>query len=266
MSDRSAQLIDRLGLQTPIFQAPMAGVSTPQMAAAVTNAGGLGAIGIGAANVEVAQAMIAKIRAATDGPFNVNVFCHRPAVPSPEREAEWLARMAPLFARFGAEPPRDLREIYTSFAADGAMQDMLCAQRPDVVSFHFGLPDQGVIERMKSLGIVLLATATSLPEAQRIAERGIDGIVAQGWQAGGHRGVFDPDAQDERLATLDLVRQSVDGCAGDRRRWHHDRRRYCRGIERGRCCSPAWHGIHRLFGKQCRRWLSRGSAQRWRRN
>lgn len=210
MSDRSAQLIDRLGLQTPILQAPMAGVSTPQMAAAVTNTGGLGAIGIGAANVEVAQAMIAKTRAATDGPFNVNVFCHRPAVPSPEREAEWLARMAPLFDRFGAEPPRDLREIYTSFAADGAMQEMLCAQPPDVVSFHFGLPDQGVIERMKSLGIVLLATATSLPEARRIAESGIDGIVAQGWQAGGHRGVFDPDAQDERLATLDLVRQSVD--------------------------------------------------------
>ena len=133
-------LLRTLGVGLPIIQAPMAGVSTPAMAAAVSNAGGLGSIGVGPVGAEAARGMIAAVRAATDRPFNVNVFCHRPAVADEAREAAWLARLAPIFQRFGAEPPGGLTEIYRSFVEDDAMLAMLLEERPRVVSFHFGLP------------------------------------------------------------------------------------------------------------------------------
>jgi nitronate monooxygenase len=199
-------LLRTLGIDVPIIQAPMAGVSTPAMAAAVSDAGGLGSIGVGPAGAEVARGMIAAIRAATDRPFNVNVFCNRPAVADRPREAAWIARLAPIFAQFGAEPPPALREIYPSFVADDAMLDMLLAERPKVVSVHFGLPPAGRITALKEAGIVLLATATNLDEARAVAAAGIDAVVAQGYEAGGHRGVFDPGATDERLGTVALTR------------------------------------------------------------
>jgi nitronate monooxygenase len=187
----------------------MAGVSTPEMAAAVSNAGGLGSIGIGAADPEAARGMIRAVRAGTDRPFNVNVFCHAPAVPDPGREAAWVARLAPEFARYGAAPPARLREIYASFVADAAAQAVLLAVRPPVVSFHFGLPAGDVIAALRDAGVVLLATATNLAEAKAAAAAGIDAVVAQGYEAGGHRGVFDPDAPDDRLGTVALTRLLV---------------------------------------------------------
>lgn len=199
----------RLGIELPIIQAPMAGVSTPQMAAAVSNAGGLGSIGIGASDPDAARAMIRAIRAGTGRPFNVNVFCHAPASPDPERESAWLARLAPEFARYGAAPPAHLREVYTSFVADAAMQAVLLEERPPVVSFHFGLPAKGVIDTLRQAGVVLLATATSLAEAKAVTAAGVDAVVAQGYEAGGHRGVFDPLAPDDRLGTVALTRLLV---------------------------------------------------------
>ena len=202
-------LLRTLGIELPILQAPMAGVSTPAMAAAVSDAGGLGAIGVGAAGAEGARRMIAAVRAATDRPFHVNVFCHRPAVVDEAREAAWIARLAPAFRRYGAESPRALREIYRSFVEDDAMLAMLLEERPPVVSFHFGLPPADRIAALCDAGIVLLATATNLSEARAIADAGIDAVVAQGYEAGGHRGVFDPEAPDERLGTLALTRLLV---------------------------------------------------------
>src|SRR4051812_49247910 len=159
----------RLGISLPIIQAPMAGVSPPAMAAAVSNAGALGSIGVGAVDAEAARDMISAVRAATERPFNVNVFCHRPAVADPVREAAWLVRLAPEFVRYGAEPPRELKEIYTSFVENDAMLAMLLEQRPKVVSFHFGLPAAERIAALHDAGIVLLATATNLQEARMIA-------------------------------------------------------------------------------------------------
>src|SRR5215218_9277387 len=150
----------------------MAGVSTPAMAAAVSNAGGLGSIAVGAVDAGTARGMIAAVRAATDRPFNVNVFCHRPAVADRARESAWLARLAPVFARFGAEPPGELTEIYASFARDDAMFAMLLEERPRVVSFHFGLPPSGRIAALREAGIVLLATATNPAEARSVAAAG----------------------------------------------------------------------------------------------
>ena len=133
-------LLRKLGIRVPIIQAPMAGVSTPAMAAAVSNAGGLGSIGVGNVDAEAAREMIAAVRRATDQPLNVNVFCHQPAVADAALEAAWIERLTPFFARFGAKPPSALREIYKSFVEDDAMLAMLLEERPAVVSFHFGLP------------------------------------------------------------------------------------------------------------------------------
>jgi nitronate monooxygenase len=117
--------------------------------------------------------------------------------------------MGELFTRFGAEPPKQLREIYTSFAADEAMQAALVRLRPEVVSFHFGLPPAHVALELKNAGAVLVATATNLREARMALEAGMDAVVAQGYEAGGHRGVFDPTAPDDRLGTLALTRLLV---------------------------------------------------------
>ncbi len=123
----------------------MAGVSTPDMAAAVSNAGALGSIALGAVDAEAAREMIAAVRRRTERPFNVNLFVHRPARHRAEVEAQWRAAMMPLFARFGAAPPATLREIYRSFAEDEAMLSLLAEMRPAVVSFHFGLPSKGAL-------------------------------------------------------------------------------------------------------------------------
>jgi len=199
----------RIGVELPIIQAPMAGTSTPALAAAVTNAGGLGSIAVGAIDATAARTMIAAVRDATASPFNVNVFCHRPAIADPAREAGWLQALAPEFARYDAQPPARLGEIYTSFAADPDMLDLLVETRPAVVSFHFGLPPQAAIDRLKAAGIVLFSTATSLAEAEQAVAAGVDAIVAQGWEAGGHRGIFDPTAPDARLGVAALTRLLV---------------------------------------------------------
>jgi nitronate monooxygenase len=204
-------ILKKLGITVPIVQAPMAGVSTPALAAAVSNAGGLGSIGVGAATADEAREMIRAVRAATAAPFNVNVFCHRPAVASASREADWIGRLAPIFARYGAGPPRQLCEIYRSFLEDDAMLAVLLEERPKVVSFHFGLPSQERIDALRNAGIVLLATATNIQEGLAIAAAGIDAVVAQGYEAGGHRGVFDLDEADDRLGTLALTRLLATG-------------------------------------------------------
>lgn len=210
MSNTSANaLLDRLGLQVPVIQAPMAGVSTPAMAAAVSNSGGLGSLGVGAMQAEQARAAIRQFRAAGGGALNVNVFVHRPAHSDAQKESAWIERLRSEFDRCGGNPPQRLREIYTSFLDDDAMLDVLVEERAAVVSFHFGLPRKSQIDALRAAGIVLIATATNLDEAKSIEAAGLDAIVAQGYEAGGHRGVFDPDADDSKLGTLALTRLLV---------------------------------------------------------
>jgi nitronate monooxygenase len=202
-------LLRKLGIELPMIQAPMAGVSTPEMAAAVSSAGGLGSLGVGSVDADITCQMIAAVRARTERPFQVNVFCHRPAVANAVREAAWLARLGPDFARYGAKPPVRLTEVYQSFLTDDTKLAVLLAERPPIVSFHFGLPARERIEALRAAGIVLLATATNLDEGKALAAAGIDAVVAQGYEAGGHRGVFDPDAVDEQLGTVALTRLLV---------------------------------------------------------
>jgi len=202
-------LLETLGIDLPIIQAPMAGVSSPAMAAAVSNAGALGSIGVGASDADAARRMIASVRERSRGPLNVNVFCHQPARADVRLEAAWLEYLRPHFARFGANPPRALKEIYRSFVEDDAMLAALLAAKPRVVSFHFGLPSAERIRALREAGIVLLATATNAAEGRAAAQAGVHAVVAQGYAAGGHRGVFDPDAEDDCLGTLVLTRVLV---------------------------------------------------------
>lgn len=204
------QLLSLLGIRVPLVQAPMAGVSSPEMAAAVCEEGALGSIALGASPVGTARTMIRTVRTRTARPFNVNLFCHAPAIPDQAREAAWIHRLTPLFRAYGAEPPAHLHEIYRSFLVDEEMMRMLLEERPAVVSFHFGLPATATIAALRDVGIVLLATATSVAEARAVAAAGINAIVAQGWEAGGHRGMFDPTVNDDMIGTMALVRQIAD--------------------------------------------------------
>lgn len=187
----------------------MAGVSTPAMATAVNAGGGLGAIALGAGAADAAARMIAETRERTERPFNVNLFVHAPPEPDPARETAWCEALRPAFAAFDTQPPAALRAIYSSFAQDDAMLALLVAAKPAAVSFHFGLPDGPRIAALKQAGCLLLASVTSLAEAQAAESAGIDMLVAQGYEAGGHRGIFDPDAPDDRLSTLALTRLLV---------------------------------------------------------
>ncbi len=204
--DHRRSLLQMLGISTPIVLAPMAVVGTPALAAAVSEAGGLGSIAVGHMDAEAARKTIRETRALTNKPFNVNVFCHVPARADARREQAWLDYLAPHFAEHGATPPAGLREIYSTFMTDDAMFRMFLEEKPPVVSLHFGLPAQEKIDALRAAGIKLLASATSLQEARAIEAAGIDAIVAQGIEAGGHRGCFDPDGDDEGLGTLALVR------------------------------------------------------------
>lgn len=204
-----AGFLEALGVRLPIIQAPMAGTSTPAMAAAVNRAGGLGSIALGASSAAQAAETLSNLKALTSQPFNVNLFCHAPARRDEAREAAWLAALAATFASFGAEPPEALSEIYTSFVTDEAMLRVILEARPAVVSFHFGLPSPDRIAALREAGIRLMATATCPAEAEMICGAGLDAIIAQGIEAGGHRGIFDPAGADLKLSTHDLVRDLV---------------------------------------------------------
>jgi nitronate monooxygenase len=199
-----------LGIEHSLIQAPMVGVSTPRLAAEVSNAGALGSIGLGASTPEQGRELIRQTQALTRRPFNVNLFCHRPATFDRARNDAWLQHVTALFAELGATPPATLREIYKSFIDDRAMLDMLLEERPPVVSFHFGVPAPEWVRELQAAGIYTLGCATTLEEARQLQQAGIEAIVAQGYEAGGHRGVFDDTpGRDHQLGLFALLRTLV---------------------------------------------------------
>jgi nitronate monooxygenase len=239
---RMTRLLQALRIDLPIIQAPMAGVSTPAMAAAVSNAGALGSIGVGATDAQGARGMMAAVRERSRRPFNVNVFCHRPPAADRAVEQSWIEYLRPHFERFGAAPPPALREIYRSFVEDDAMLAALLGDKPHVVSFHFGLPSAERIRALRDAGIVLLASATHLAEARAAANAGVHAVVAQGYEAGGHRGIFDAAAADDPHAAPGARPR----CAGHRGRRDHGWRRHRRGTALGRERRATRHRVHRL--------------------
>ncbi|MCP1200431.1 nitronate monooxygenase family protein [Notoacmeibacter sp. MSK16QG-6] len=189
----------------PIIQAPMAGISTPELAGAVCNAGAVGSLGLGAMNAEAAEETIGNLRSRTEQPFILNVFCHSNEPSDLEVEREWLAKLDAEFVRFGAAAPESLTTPYTPYQDDLDMQALMLREKPAALTFHFGLPDRNHIAALRKAEISLGATATNVTEAQIIEKAGLDFIVAQGWEAGGHRGMFNPAAKDEQLPANRLL-------------------------------------------------------------
>ena len=164
-------------------------------------------MGLGASTPQAAELAMAEFRALCDGPLHVNLFCHAEPQRDEATEAAWIARLTPRFEDFGAQPPEALNSIYPSFIGHEAMKQVLVEAALEVVSFHFGLPDEDQIEALKTAGSVVMTTATCVEEARAIEATGLDAIIVQGWEAGGHRGLFDPDQADAQLATLDFLAQ-----------------------------------------------------------
>jgi nitronate monooxygenase len=198
-----------LALEVPVIQAPMAGVSTPELAAAVGAAGGLGSLGLGASTVEDARAALRAAAALTTRPLNANLFLHAEPDPNPTLDSAWIARLAPLFAQWDLPAPKALSRPYRGLGAHPELFETILREGPRVVSVHFGLPGEEQVRALKATGRVLLATATNEAEALQAQHAGMDAVIAQGWEAGGHRGVLDPTASDERLPCLILTRRLV---------------------------------------------------------
>jgi nitronate monooxygenase len=197
-----------LGIELPIIQAPMAGVQGSALAVAVSNAGGLGSLPCAMLSLDAIRSELATIKAHTSRPFNVNFFCHTTPTPSAEREAAWRAALAPYYKEYGVDvdriPAGPGRAAFSSEAAD-VLNDV----KPAVVSFHFGLPSADLLARVRAWGSKIFSSATTVDEARWLEARGVDAIIAQGLEAGGHRGIFLSEDLSTQVGTFALLPQIV---------------------------------------------------------
>lgn len=207
------RILDLFGIALPILQAPMAGASTPEMAIAVSEAGGLGSLPCAQYDLAGARKALEQVRAATRRPINLNFFCHTMPKPDQAEEQRWRARLADYYREMGLDPampfPAGGRTPF-----DAAFCALVEEMKPEVTSFHFGLPEPALLQRVKASGAKVIASATTVREAQWLEERGCDAIIAMGYEAGGHRGNFltdDPTRDMTRqVGTFALVPQVAD--------------------------------------------------------
>jgi len=201
-------LQELLGIELPIIQAPMAGAQGSALAIAVSNAGGLGSLPCALLNPEGMRGELKAIKSRTSKPFNVNFFCHAPPTQDAEREAYWRATLSPYFRELGVDPgsiPVDPLIAPVGLEA----VEVLAEFRPAVVSFHFGLPSAELLARVRALGSKVFSSATTVDEARWLEAHGVDAIIAQGAEAGGHRGIFLSDDLSTQAGTFALVPQIV---------------------------------------------------------
>jgi nitronate monooxygenase len=196
------------GIELPIIQAPMAGVQLGALAAAVSEAGGLGSLPCAVITPDVMAKEVAVIRARTSNPFNVNFFCHVPPKADEAREAAWRERLAPYYREFGIDP-ESIPKGPGRAPFDHAFADALEPLRPAVVSFHFGLPSPALVDRVKKWGSKVLSSATTVDEARWLEAHGVDAVIAQGLEAGGHRGMFLTEDVTTQVGTFSLLPQIV---------------------------------------------------------
>ena len=203
------RICQKLGIRLPIVQAPMAGSDSPEMTVAVCEAGGLGSLACGMLSPENARNAAAFIRGKTKNPINLNFYCHKPPIEDAERDARWRKEISAYFAEFGVSPDAEAPFVYRT-----PFNEALCAVveevRPEVVSFHFGLPEADLFRRAKATGAVIMSSATTVREALWLEENGCDIVIAQGAEAGGHNGMFLDRDVATRPGTLALVPQIVD--------------------------------------------------------
>jgi nitronate monooxygenase len=197
-----------LGIEHPVLQAPMASVATPELAAAVSNAGGLGAVGSAMLTPRELRQQAEAVRKLTDRPFQLNFFCHRFPEIDPPTAAAARARMEPLYDELGLGLPPEPSAPVIDFGE--AHLEALLEIGPSVASFHFGLPATDALNACREAGLCILASATTVEEARHLEYSGVDAVVAQGAEAGGHRGSFLVEGDDGPVGTLALVPQVVD--------------------------------------------------------
>jgi nitronate monooxygenase len=209
MKWQDRRLLDLFGIEHPILQAPMAGASSPQMCVAVSEAGGLGAIAAAMLTADGLRSELQLVQQGTGKPVNANFFVHKPPVDDPAREARWRERLAGYYKEFGLPADAGMNAP-TRNPLDEAMCDVVLEYRPRVVSFHFGLPDTALVRRIKDAGIRVISSATTAEEARYLEAHGCDAVIAQGNEAGGHRGMFLADDVLRQAGTFALVPQVVD--------------------------------------------------------
>ena len=203
------ELLDLVGINLPIIQAPMAGANGSAMAIAVSEAGGLGSLPCAMLDAAKVRTEIGVIRQQTAKPVNVNFFCHEPAAPDSDRDAAWKRHLATYYEELGLESSASAPAVNRA-PFNETMCEIVEDLEPEVVSFHFGLPAKPLLGRVKAVGCRVLGNATTVEEARWLEENGCDAIIAQGYEAGGHRGMFLTDDIATQAGTLALVPQVVD--------------------------------------------------------
>jgi nitronate monooxygenase len=196
------------GIELPIIQAPLAGVQNSALTIAVSNAGGLGSLPCAMLNTEVLRAELETIRAQSVRPFNLNFFSHQPPVPDQDQTSAWQALFADYYAELGIESPK-APSGPARMPFNPEMADLVCEYRPAVVSFHFGLPSPELMNRVRSSGAKIISSATTVDEALWLEAHGVDAIIAQGFEAGGHRGMFLSNDISTQIGTFALLPQIV---------------------------------------------------------
>jgi nitronate monooxygenase len=209
MGWRDRRLLDLFGIDAPIVQAPMAGAQDAALAIAAAQGGALGSLPCALLDVDAVRSQVADYRAAVRGPVNLNFFCH--TAPGAYDDSAWRAALAPYYAEYGVGYPAIPPPLRTPF--DDAMCALVEEISPEVVSFHFGLPAERLLRRVYETGALILGCATSPAEARWLAERDVDAIIAQGWEAGGHAGRFLPADPSSHMGTFALVPQVADAVA-----------------------------------------------------
>ncbi|MGA2566487.1 MAG: nitronate monooxygenase [Pseudolabrys sp.] len=203
------RLLDLFRIDHPIVLAPMARAMDAELAIAIAQAGGLGSLPAGMLNEQQMRAQVEKYRAATGKPLNLNFFAHKPPVPNNARAHAWRERLKPYYTEFGIDPaapvPSSNRAPFDA-ALCSAVEDL----KPEVVSFHYGLPEAALVERVKAAGCVVMSSATTVAEARWLEAQGCDAVIAQGIEAGGHRGMFLTDDLATQIGTFALVPQIAD--------------------------------------------------------
>lgn len=205
----SDRILKLLRIDLPIIQAPMAGATTSAMAIGVAQAGGLGSIAGAMLSPDALRAEFSAIRAETPKPINLNFFCHAEPSGDPARQALWRQRLEPYYLEFGLS--FDMPTAAPPIAPfDDEQCDLVMDIKPEIVSFHFGLPNERLFGRVKAVGSKVLCSANSVKEAIWLEQRGCDAIIAQGWEAGGHRGMFLDDNVATQAGAMALIPQIVD--------------------------------------------------------
>ena len=203
------RLLKLFDIELPIIQAPMAGANGSAMAIEVCNAGGLGSLPCAMLDVAKVRTEVQAIRDGTNRPFNLNFFCHTPAVADPEGDAHWKRRLENYYKELGLDPNASAPAVNREPFNDD-MCRIVEETRPEIVSFHFGLPEKSLLDRVRAAGCTIVSSATTVAEARWLEVNGCDAIIAQGNEAGGHRGMFLSDEIATQPGTFALIPQVVD--------------------------------------------------------